>query len=257
MRTHLISQVVLKRFTNDEGLVAQHEKKTGKVTLLPPTDIAFTDIDVKIIEQSERRWGADIENHAEKALNTLVNANVLLVPKHANTIKRLMALHYVRSFALLDLMAEAKQKYARQIIENVSSAYPSYRDLVKQKVAEDWPRTVVGSLPKIIGDNVAKVDKFMERHGLEIAHTPQSIKFVIGDIPAITITNKGKMGVPITEADSFAMPLTPTHIVALKTDPESKEYFELTAEQVRAANSKQIQRALEIYYSATKDTKDS
>lgn len=248
MRTHLISQVVLKQFTNKDGLVAQHEKLSGTVTLLPPVDIAYTEIDRAIIEQSEQEWSSDIENDSEKALNTLINGNILHVPKHTQTIKTLMALHYVRSFALIQLMAIAMPNYAKQIIENVTAVYPSHKELVEKKVAEDWPRMMVESLPKIIKANITKVKQFMERHGLEVGVSPEDELFIIGDIPTITLNSEGKIGVPITEADNFAMPLTPRHIVALKTKP-TKKYTQLTPKHVQAANKKQEERALEVFYS--------
>jgi hypothetical protein len=67
------------------------------------------------------------------------------------------------------------------------------------------------------------------------------------------MSDDGRMGVlngvAITESKSFAMPVTPRHLITLKTDPKTTKYLDLTAKQVENANGKQIQHALFEYYS--------
>lgn len=252
MHSHLISQVVLKRFTDKTEQVTVHNKG-GAVELKKPSEIAYVEIDKRIIAVLEKRWDMDIENHAEKTLNTLYSGGLLHVEKHMTTLKKLMGLHFVRSKPFLVLMDQFSKKYSQQVIDNLSAAYPFQKQLIQTRVEKDWGGVVAEVIPAVLEENISKVEKFMDRHGLEIGQAPDDTFFVIGDSPAITMMNDGRMGVlngvPITEADSFAMPVTPHHLATLKTNPETKKYRQLTAKQVKNANAKQIQHSIEEYYS--------
>lgn len=253
MRSHLISQIILREFVNSNNQVRVHNKKTGKIHLESPYDIGYEEIDKRIIGELEKHWNSDIETKATKSLNILRNGDLLHQPKHQKTIKDLMSLHFVRSATLLSSMNYLKSKYAGQIIKSVVADYPEHESTIKSYVLEHWERDVDETLPEILKENITKVQDFMNRHGLEIGYAPGSKLFVIGDSPAITISKDGNgdviTGAPITEAESFAIPLTPRHLVTLKTKPASKKYIDLTDRQVENVNSKQISFSIKEYYS--------
>jgi hypothetical protein len=135
----------------------------------------------------------------------------------------------------------------------MTAAYPEHKELIEKQVKQDWPRLTIETLPTILSENIDKVEDFMTKHGLEIGLAPEGSSFTIGDSPAITMSDDGRMGVlngvAITDSQSFAMPVTPRHLVTLKTNPKTTKYIELTAKQVENANGKQVQHALFEYYS--------
>ena len=106
----------------------------------------------------------------------------------------------------------------------MTAAYPEHKELIEQQVKQDWPKLANETLPIVLSENIDKVEDFMSRHGLEIGLAPEGSNFIIGDSPAITMSDDGRMGVlngvAITDSKSFAMPVTPRHLITLKTDPK-------------------------------------
>lgn len=251
--THLVSQVVLKQFVDENGKLSVFNKTRAETKLASTEEIAFVEIDRSIIEALETKWAHEVEHHASKTINILNNGDVLRYEKHIRMLKKILALHFVRSAVLFVLLTRSKTIYGQQIIEEVSAAYPEHRELVENMVKTEWPSLANTTIPEILTENIAKVEEFMENHGLEIGVAPEGSHFIIGDSPAITMTKDGRMGVmngvPITECDSFAMPVTPSHLITLKTNPKTVEYLKLTSKEVDNANTKQMQHALFEYYS--------
>lgn len=251
--THLVSKVILKQFTNKEGELNVTNKANGTTRPAKTGEVAFVEIDRTIIEALEKQWTAEVETHATKTLNVLGNGDILLLDKHVTMLKKIMSLHFVRSTVLIVILTQTSETYGQQIIDEMTTAYPEHKALIAEQVKQDWPRLTIETLPIILSENIDKVEDFMAKHGLEIGLAPEGSSFIIGDSPAITMGDNGRMGVlngvAITDSKSFAMPVTPKHLVTLKTDPKTTKYIELTAKQVENANGKQVQHALFEYYS--------
>lgn len=253
MKSHLISRVILRQFTGSDGKLVVHNKMTGMAEPKLTTDVAFVEIDEGIIRMLEDKWNHDVENNAVKSLHVLFNGDALLSGKHTNMLKKIMALHYVRSVILIYLLQHSTQVYQKQIIDEMSADSPKHKDLIESTVKERFPKMVSETMPIILEENIEKVEHFMELHGLEIGVAPVEEYFVLSDSPAMTMSNDGRMGVlngvAITDADSFAMVVSPKHLVTLKTSPSKTKYIQLTAEQVANVNTKQVQHSLYEYYS--------
>lgn len=252
MKTHLVSQVILKQFVNNEGKLRVFNKLREDDKLLTPLEIAYVEIDDSIIEALERKWTQEVETHAPKTINILNNGDVLRYEKHIRMLKKILALHFIRSASLFVFLARSKNIYAQQIIDEVAAVYPGHRRMIEQRVKAEWSDKANSMIPAILMENINKVEDYLENYGLEIGLAPAGTDFVISDNPAITMNNDGRMGimngVPITEADSFAMPITPRHLITLKSNPDTLDYLKLTSKQVENANGKQIQHALFEYY---------
>ena len=255
MRSHQISQVVLNEFTDENKLVNVHGIHTRFHKKLSPYEIAYIDFDEKIIRKLEEAWCKDIETRASESLRVLKHGDLLHQPKHQKIIKALIALHFVRGMPLVGKMEEAKEELAAKIIADVTKAYPDHKELIEKQVAQEWPKKTKEAYPHILEENISKVIKFLDEHGLEIGCVTGNLNLIIGDSPVITackIANGNlEYNVPITEATMCIMPLTPKHLVALKThpDPDATRYIDLTEKDVAKINHLQKSQAISEFYS--------
>lgn len=249
MRSHLISQVVLRQFANADSQVMVHNLKTGRSELKDIYDTAYREVDSRLIEELELHWSSSTEDPAKRAINTLASANVLLVEKHIDVIKKLLSLHYMRAgiFLLVDDSAWM-DKFYPESIDQILEHYPD----LKPKVAAMWQETKLKAAIEAITVNVTKAETLMGKYGFEIGQAPEGSEFILGDLPTLITDGEGNFGpqngVPLTEARGFAMPLTPKHIVALKKDPTSKKYRVLTDKEVQNVNNKILQQTTNEYY---------
>jgi hypothetical protein len=254
MKSHLISRVVLKRFANTHDETLVHDIKASTTELKPVADIAYKEVPSDIIGELEQQWGQGVENDAEKALNALASGNLLHTEKHIQTIKHLMALHYIRSVVFILADKPEMLRYRTQVIERTVSAYPEHRGAIEAKMDAEWPNFKLAAATGTLKDYLPKITDYMDKFGLEVGETDSSTKFLLGDIPTATTDGTGKFGVlggvPILQATEFVMPMTPRHIVGLKSHPLTKKYRQLTGVQVRNSNSVQIAQAMDSFYSA-------
>ncbi len=254
MKSHLISQVILKQFANSAKEVLVHDLKTGYTHMSSTNTVAFEEVDRAIIGELEAEWCTEIESKAEKAIHTLENGSLLYSSEQMGVIKRLMALHYMRTQAYIAMQKPEIGKAHRQWVKDeVLKQYPDKHDLVESELAQKWPTKETEAVALSMKEYIPKIEAFLESKGLEVGVASDGSELILGDVPAITADGNGSLGalngVPITEAVSFAMPLTPKYLVALKSHPTTKKYKNLTAKQVENANNKQLLLAAKEYYS--------
>jgi Tfp pilus assembly protein PilE len=253
MKSHLISQVVLKQFADDKRQIIVHTKGINDTELKPIDSVAYMDIDKTLIEKLEEQWSKEIEAKADKAINNLQAGNINYFEKHIDVIKSLMALHFIRSqaFRLVEANKQAIDNRLIQAKDGVLAVYPEYRDIIERVYTKKHQTAYVDVAIKVMEQYIPKVYGYISDSdiGFEIGEAPDGSEFVIGDIPVVTADKNSNFGIPITEANSIAMPLTPKHLVALKKNPDTKKYKKLTAEQVHTTNSRQLGLMQEHYYS--------
>ena len=258
MRSHLISQVILKQFANDQRQIVVHTKDRDDTELQPIGCIAYMDIDEVLIKKLEEQWSQEIEAKADTAINNLKAGNINYFEKHIGVVKNLFALHFIRSqvFRLVEANKQAIDNRLAQTKDEVTAIYPEYNDLIERTYAKEHETAYVDIAIKVMEEYIPKVNDYISDSniGFEIGEAPNNSEFVIGDIPVITGDRNYRFGIPITEANVIAMPLTPNHLVALKKNPETKKYKRLTAEQVKTANSRQLGLMQNHYYSAASGT---
>lgn len=254
MRSHLLSQVVLKRFANENKKTTVHDIKSDRSELKEINLVAYLDIDGTLIAKLEAKWSKEVENDAEKAINALTSGNLQNVDKHIGTVKKLMALHYMRStvFIMMHDQAWSGQFYPKDNIEQIIALYPQHEDLVRRTTSTEWQTTKTKAAIQAMEIYIPKVEAYIADIGLEVGVAQQETQFILGDIPVVTADGTGRFGalngVPITESKGFAMPLSPKHIVSLKKNATSKKYVLLNARQVQNANDKQLKQAVNCYY---------
>lgn len=248
MKSHLVSQVVLKQFANEQREILVHQRGADTAELKRIDRVAYMEIEEAVIRPLEDKWSHDIEANAEKAINNLKSGNVMYFEKHVGTIKSLIALHYIRS-QVFRLVEANKHEMAARFAEakaQVLAVYPNHGDLVDREVANYAANAPLDMAVRLMEEQIPKVEAFLAKPdlGFEIGEAPEGSEFIIGDVPVVTTDGNGNFGifagVPITNARSIAMPLTPKHLVALKKNPETQKYKMLKPEQVETANSRQL-----------------
>ena len=251
MRSHLVSQFLLKRFARGGVVgvnsITTHEQRHERVR-----DIGYVELEEELIGGMERKW-QKVESEAANALHKLDAGTLLDSSRNIFAIKRLMAMHFVRSEAFYLLMVSKREEYLDTVVRRLGMQFPAETERLLPVIRSEWMTMIDGSIPGILRDNISKVESFIDSQGIEIGVTPVGVSLILGDNPALTISKDGHLGilagVPITEATGFSMPLGPKHLVALKTNALSRKYLQLSAEHVRNANEKQLAQAIRVYYS--------
>ena len=229
MKSHLVSQTLLKRFTN-KGLVRVTNLVTGKNELKKPRDIAYLKVYDELLSKLERKWG-NIESRAVTAFGALDRGTLLKSTAHKENIKRFMILHYVRSQAFVDVMARDEPHYFQKFIQNVKSDLPDKADYITSNlpaIRNKWLKDLVKMTPEMFVTNSEKVENYVKNFDIEVGVVAERTEFILGDNPALTVAKDGRIGirsgVPINESTGFAMPLGPRHLVALITHNPAVEY---------------------------------
>lgn len=254
MKSHLVSQVVLKQFANAKREVTVHTRNSDLTELKAIDLVAYMEMDEVLIKRLEQKWGTGVEADAEHAINGLKNNNLVLVEKHVTTVKNLMALHFIRSqiFHLVESHKQTIDETFDQIKEAYSAAYPQYAESIERCTKSEHTKAPHEIAVKVMEKYIPMVEAYIsdKNIGLEIGEAPNNAVFIIGDIPTITVDGDRNYGVPITEAKAFAMPLTPKHFVALKKNPATHKYKKMTAQQVQNANNRQLIQMVNEYYTS-------
>ncbi len=253
MKSHLISQVVLKQFANSKREIVVHTKDTETTELKPIDSVAYLDVDEKLIKHLEEKWSNSVEDDADRAINALKNNNLVVVQKHITAIKSLMALHFIRSqvFHLIELNKHLITQTFEQIKMAYSTAYPQYAESIEKFTQAEYNKAPHDIAVKVMEKYIPMVEAYIAdpEIGFEIGEAQDDAVFIISDIPTITTDGKGTCGVPITKAKAFGMPLTPKHFVTLKKNPETRKYKKMRAQQVENTNKRQQAQMIKEFYS--------
>lgn len=257
INSHLVSQVLLKRFASkgEDGRwqIMVHDKNSSKSKLKGVDCVASREVERSIIEALEQEWSRDIENEADKAINSIVSNN--WAEKHIGAIKDLMALHFIRSQAF-----ELISNNAYSIIETLEAEknqvikiYPEYTDAINRVYQENLKTAPLEIVIGILKTYITKTKDYLAdlTIGLEVGQAPSGAEFIIGDVPVITLNRYGDV-VPVTEANYVGMPITPKYLVSLKKNPDKKKPILLTKEQVQNVNRRQVGISLVNYFSLPK-----
>lgn len=253
MKAHLISQVLLKRFSN-KGKVKVNNIKLSSSALQPTKKLAYINVEKNIFEPIEKKY-AYIETRMASAFEALDKGTLLTNEKYIESVKKFMALHYVRGSIFYFLMQE-EPKYFEQFLENVKRSNPDLKgqiDLNNNVLRDQFRTYMIQHMPKIIKPIIRKVETFLSKYNLEIATSPDECNFLLGDIATLTISADGTIGVlsgaAITNSVGFLMPLGPKHIVAVTSLKKPKQYGQFTIKQTGLTNEKMLKQCVAEYYS--------
>lgn len=254
MKTHLVSQVILKEFTDSNGLLTLNYKDTNKPSEKKTTkDACYIEVETALIQRLEKYWNESVESDAKKTLRILKAGDILNYEKHINILKRLMALHYIRSSLIVDIFNELSAYQTNLVIEELMDQLSLEREKVEKLVEPRLPKILTKTLVQSLEELIEKVDNHISKFGIEVGVAPETESFMLSDSPAILLDKNGNLGprqgVALLQASGFVMVMTPKHVVGLKSGKQGKNYRQLTADQVKEINKKQIKHSLSEYYS--------
>lgn len=271
---HLVSRVLLKQFVGDSegssGLL-KFDISTGLVDGLqdPRSQCVVRDF-VKIdSEHTEMEW-EKVESRLDRALTSIRAAKGIANQGVRYTITRLIALHYARSLDVKEIHerlwhAESLQdtlgnSIPDSIVEQMFYArygfYPPDANAARRMLNRDFinkTRSLVerGTTFRLsVVSLYQSAKKWIRESGLRIIVAPSGSQFLIGDVPAVTISpGRGavglRAGVPIGNARAVALPLSPDLAVFLN---RNDEFGEVTPDVVDQVNEFQIRAARESIF---------
>ncbi|QWZ07816.1 DUF4238 domain-containing protein [Nocardioides panacis] len=242
---HTVTERLLKGFAADDGRLAVFDREFRQRRLRTPgAGIFTTNFDSWDSRGSEDRWNL-FEVNFPAALARVKNRAALMDPPTVDTLRDMLALHWLRSRGMVRARGQA-----------VSRTFGSYRrdapDTRPELLAEALRQrtglvaTSRSSLEwmadQMINDVQANdLAKWHSQQNLEYfqaartrfqqldlhVHYSDTRDLAIGDCPVVT-TIKGRSGagphqdIGVQKADHVAMPITPDILITLGAEPPSK-----------------------------------
>lgn len=242
---HLVSRVVLKRFTS---LVDGKARKVGRYDVarrayLDPKGIrgcAKATNFVKYASESIEKLWQTVENNLSGPLGLVCDREAELSSDAINVIKDCIALHYVRSYryaqvhsnsvrqaedyARRRMLTEHRGRVVREFVR-VHGLWPAGDEALGQLVDENFKpwreREDSGALfRQSIEGMYSRVRKTLAPLSVEILHPPVGVEFVIGDSPAFAFSVNSQqsaieLNMALGDSQGVGMPLSPECIVCI------------------------------------------
>jgi Protein of unknown function (DUF4238) len=267
-RQHVISRVVLRKFVEDVPprgrVLARVDLTSNQVTFIGTNGVGFVDNFVPVDSQATEDLWQQVELQLNPAIAAALNGTALGNPGHLSTLRRAVALHFVRNPQTLTVhnksFADAVDKHVDQVAQTSLAAEafrrryglePAGPQALRLGAEASQERLVklheAGGLFRLSVQRLfEKVCERFDARGVEIL-TPASVtkEYVLGDVPAITVaTAMGafglSQGITVDQADKIVMPLTPRLLVAI--GPPDGERT-LADGEVDAYNEMQVREA--------------
>lgn len=252
MKSHLISQVLLRRFTSGNK-IRVHNIINHSSYLSFPENVAYVDVQDDLYRQVEKKYGY-IETRMATAFRCLDKGMLLKHAKHIESVKKFIALHYVRATIFYLAMEKEPEKFENLLIDIKLKFPEKEKDFERSKniIRQDFRRRINEDLPSLIKSLIGTVEKYIENINLEVAIAPRDVNFLIADIPVSTIAEDGTIGVfsgaALTNSVGMGMPLGLKHFVSLTEQKNPKKYRKLTAKEVGNLNEKLLRQCVIEFY---------
>ncbi|MDA8359441.1 MAG: DUF4238 domain-containing protein [Actinomycetota bacterium] len=241
---HVVTRALLARWchqTKDGPRMGHYSLEYGPRPPTSPTSVAKLTNFVKFDSQrTESLWGLT-ESRLPDALAAADAGTLFTAPSHVGTIKDMIALHYARSFEVLDghedIWREGLEVAKRRFLEDpehLSHVYflktglhlPLTATSAHELVADELVQRTRDLFSSGVAFRFRVVDLFnaasavVAGAGLQLLRTQSGFEFLIGDVPVITTDRSGNhqgisAGVPIGSAATVFLPLGPHLGVAL------------------------------------------
>ncbi len=252
MKAHLISQVLLKRFTVNNKLRV-HRLDNHSSYLNYPGETAYIDVADNLFKPVESKYGY-AETRMATAFSHLDDGTLLQYPKHVESVKKFITLHYVRA-SIFYLLMQKEPEHFEKFLEDAKLAHPGEKKEIDEKkdvLRLELRQRMIAGLPSQIKSLMKKVETHIEKYDLEVGKAPQDVNLLVGDIAVLTRTENGSLGVlsgaAVTNSIAFGMPLGPKHLVALTVKNSSTKYRQFTAREVGNCNEKLLKQCVAEYY---------
>jgi hypothetical protein len=243
---HLVSQVVLKEFTMPDGssgrrLLAFDLHRPERHHKLRSTSGCGWAKDFVAFESAsaEQLWGR-IEGRVPAALDGIRRGTPFADPDHAEVLRDLVVLHYVRSYQYRQVHTWAFERARANVGPNLVRKLPqqlareAFREtglhLTGQEALEAYAERYVARSEMVrdyesgklfrtsIEETFGKVQKMASTWQVEIL-APESGQFLIGDNPGLTVRHDApgqwEYGMAFGDAMSIVLPVGPRCLLAL------------------------------------------
>ena len=271
---HVLSQVVLRRFVENipprGRILARFNFAYSKQYLKGTAGVGVVENFVPVDSETTETLWQEVENDLSAAIDAALDGAA--TPIHAQTLRRAVALHFVRNPQIVTVHNRAFIEAADLQVENLwntpfaarafwehhSGLYVAGPEGLRMGIEASQGRLRQmfdeGGLFRLSVQRLfEKVSDRFDLRGVEI-RTPASPgkEFVLGDVPALTVNNAtGAVGltggVAIDEADEIVMPLAPRLVVAVGPPDgirrmSDDEVDALNKSEVRLADSYAVYR---------------
>jgi hypothetical protein len=279
---HLVSKTVLRRFAlNRNGhYLKEYSIANGpRATLTPVRKATVVENFVRLDSASLETTWSRVETPIPNVMNAIASGTLFSQPNLVDVVKNALALHFARSH---ELLASTTAQYRTPLpLERFLEATGLPRDWIlrayderyghsvtdlnyaRSRLSVDLERDFQSQMATglhfrlRIPDLYKAARSFMDRSGIQVLMpAPDAGHFIIGDNPLITPERGGPGigildGIPIGNAVTVTMPLSPTVAVALARD---SEFIELPDDEVQKLNRLQVMKARHsVYFEPNED----
>ncbi|MEU5046961.1 DUF4238 domain-containing protein [Streptomyces griseorubiginosus] len=271
-RQHLVSKVLLKQFTeaSSEGSglqlrpvdVRNPERRTK---LASPRTCGWADTFVAFDSASAEKLWDSVETRAHAAFEAVRAGTPFADPVHAEALRDLVVLHYVRSYRYRSVYTNAFESVSGKLRGQLVRQYPEQlrREALRQtRLHLDSPGSLGAFAERLIEQSEVaqefesgklfrtsiegmfhKVRAEAAKWRLEVL-TPESGQFLVGDNPGVSVRTDAKpltYNIAFKDAHSIVLPISPRHLLALGRDDlvgtiPRATVNDLNTVQIRAAN---------------------
>lgn len=241
---HVVSRAVLRRWIDGEPrLLEVYDRESGLVTLAQPDEVcAIENFIHDDPARAERTWGR-YETHLGDFYRVLTEDGLFDNLRALKTARDTLALHAARSYTVRDTSLRAQPlvrdfvardlvaKYPEELIAEIQKRSSLVAPITHTVLLDEAGRAVDQHLG-VVGDadfrdrlfgHFRRARQLMEAQaGVEVfVPTNPESEFVIGDDPVLLPSGQrdGRVGlrdgVRWLEAQTFVMPFTPRHVIAV------------------------------------------
>ncbi|MBR7825766.1 DUF4238 domain-containing protein [Actinospica sp. MGRD01-02] len=218
-------------------------------------------------QEYEAYWKTEVEDFLPAAFTSVDDKTILDKPDHVKVLKDCIALHWARSKAYKDtseaLLQEVTQRQKRLWMEQhrqllVNAFYDRYGLYPVGDQALEHINELLHEIPEVIfsrhfAERVRENFKTARNHfvnkKLEIARPPAGQQFLVGDAPALPVSNwDGQIRkAALYEANTVLLPIGPNHALGLGKGDD--KWIDLEASHVELINTMQTVEAISwVYY---------
>lgn len=240
-KQHLISKVLLRRFarSGSAGQVGSFDLLHGMLYLRHPTRVGWRwDFVEHQATEMEELW-QETETHLAAALDAVEAGTVLDLPAETATLRRAIALHFMRRDQVKDSFGTSLDK-ARVGITAPPDFHgdpAAFRTAVRARLDDERAATFTENLRALFD----KAESLASRSQLEVVHSEAPL--LVGDTAVVSIRRDGGVGfIPFSDAATHVLPVGRHHLVALAKESRMLELSEAWAHRL---NEQQILNARE------------
>lgn len=219
MNSHFVSKVILKNFANPDKKIKVFDKQSGLFSFENIQDVCNLELCDDLFSEAERKWDQRIETKIGNLLIKYKGDFLRIWSDESNhpALRRLLALHFVRSFVFITKLQDTLEVSTRELVESV----PIH---LCEIVAKQFINNVATSTPEMMNDLYNKTKSELDKFQVEIAEASAGENFVIGDAP---ILNNRRA---VLDSEFFAMPVTPKFMISMTRE---KRFLKLSTKATR------------------------